>query len=274
MKKSFVFKLMFFLVVVVNVLQAQNNKFRKIIPSEYVNRVESAPNGVEYRIYLKEKMGGNYWKGIVLLADWNDEANPRKGSLEQAELKSLADALSREGYLAALVGYRQPEPIAPDWSNFNSNAEQLAQDLSQTADAIIAKYNQKMSAVATYQVPLSRSRVVIGGLSYSTYCLLTNVAYSNTLADMRGLLATLGSTGADQASKLKIPIYTLTCSNEHPSELFGWDLFDAIKKTNPNAKVKADSGYATDPKCSGHILGNWATTWQGILVSKVKIWLP
>jgi hypothetical protein len=112
MKKYLVFKLLFCFLLTANFLQAQFQNNSKRILSNYINRIESTPDGVRYKIYLDERVAANYYKGIVLIADGNDENKPWTGSMESASFNPLADALSRQGYLAAIVAYRQHPPIA------------------------------------------------------------------------------------------------------------------------------------------------------------------
>lgn len=254
--------------------QFNKSNFSKQVSLENVNRVEATASGLQYRILYQSKPANNYWKGIVLLADYNDETNPWAGSVDRAELLVFANLFAKNGYIAALVGYRQPQPIASDWSNFNDIGEQIASEISEVGNHIIAKYNGKMTLVnltsgGTPRTPLSRSKIVTLGISFSCYHLLTNLAYSNTLSGTAGLLAIAGSTGADQAAKLKVPVYSITCNDDNlGGDFFGAKLIGAMRPD-----LKSRSGFQTDSDCSGHKFGNMSV-WAGQTLVPLKFWLP
>jgi hypothetical protein len=141
--------------------------------------------------------------------------------------------------------------------------------MNNVANAIISKYGPKQRMTMTTDKPLTRNRVVMLGFSYSCYCLLTNVAYSNTLAGMAGLIAMTGSTGQDQATKLKIPVYSITCQDDNlGGAYFGPTLVNAIS----NSAVRGRSGSFLDTSCNGHSIGDWSV-WSANMINRVKTWV-
>lgn len=256
--------------LIAQINQRFNSNNTRQIPFSYNTRIEQTPQGVKYKIYLKEQTMRNVWKGIVLFAGGNNEFDPVEGPLNGGLENKLADALSKAGYIAAIVAYRDQPPLTSNWSNFSSNADMMATDLSNVANTILGKYkNQNVSYVVGGTPNLSRSRVIVCGFSYGSFALLTDIAYYNTLADIKGLLAPCGSTGVDQASKFKIPIYSLGCTTNYEGDLNGKALIDAI--TNPT--IKQNSSYFSDPNCNLHCGGN-LDTWTNLLLAQVKKWLP
>jgi len=205
---------------------------------------------VSYKLYL-----GAGRKGIVLFGSGNDETNPATGSLDDPLENNVANELAKLGYVAAIVAYRDEDPVKVD-EDWNRNCEMLATDMSQVADHIIS----------TIGGGLSRSRVLTGGVSYTSYALLTNIGGSNTLADTRGVLATCGAT---QDLDPKIPIYSLNCSPNPEGDFNGQTLIDKIA----NPKVKADSGFFADTSCNSHCGGN-TSAWTAKLIERVQLWLP
>src|SRR5262249_27035068 len=195
-----------------------------------VNKVEQA-GGVSYKIYLQPNANGTNRKGLILLGSGNNENDPSTGSLDGGLENNVANEAAKLGYVAAMVAYREGPPlVSNNDASWNSNAQMLATDMSQVADAIIASYGGG----------LSRSRVLTGGVSYTSYALLSNIAEDTTpLADTRGLLAACGATGEWEAQNLKIPIFMVNCSGNPEGDFNGQALIDKIT----NAQLKADSGF-------------------------------
>ncbi|MFO1464041.1 MAG: hypothetical protein U1F66_09695 [bacterium] len=199
---------------------------------------------------------------MILLGAGNDENDPSTGSLDGALENNLAGELAKLGYVAAIVAYRDQPPLVPNdgGASWNRNSEMLATDMSQVADAVIASVGGG----------LNRRRVLTGGVSYATYSLLTNISLDNTpLSDIRGLLAVCGATGDFEAKNLKIPIFNLNCSGNPEGDYNGQALIDRID----NPKLKADSGFFTDPNCNSHC-GGAMNTWTSKLVERTQLWLP
>jgi len=221
-------------------------------PGSVSSKVEQA-GAVQYKAY--RLAGAPSYKGIVLFGSGNNENDPSTGSLDGALENNAANELAKLGYVAAVVAYRDEAPVKSD-SDWNSNCEMLATDMSNVANAIISNVGGG----------LSRNKVITGGVSYASYALLTNITASNTLADTRGVLATCGST---QDLDPKIPIFNVNCSGNPDGDFNGQALIDKI----PNAKVKADSGYFTDPACNSHCGGD-TNAWTAKIVERVQQWLP
>jgi len=224
-----------------------------------VNRLEQAGT-VSYKIYLQSDANGSNRKGLILFGSGNDENDPSTGSLDDGLENLTANELAKLGYVVAIVAYRdEPALVAGDGgASWNSNSAMLATDMSNVADAIIAKYGNG----------LTRSKVLTGGVSYASYALLTNTGENNTpLADTRGVLATCGAT--DDSSNLQLPVYTINCSGNPEGGLNGKPLVDMIS----DAGVKADSGYFTDASCNSHCGGD-QSEWSAKIVSQVQVWLP
>lgn len=222
-----------------------------------VNRVEKL-GGVNVKVYLQEPATSTNRKGIVVVGSGNTEMAPTPGSLTGGLENALCQKLAEEGYIGAIVEYNVPAIVSysNDWSPVSSA---LATEYNKAINGIIAKYGG------------SRSKVIAAGVSFTTFSLLTNIAYYNDLADIRGVMGSCGATQPDQATRFNIPVATISCYNdpETQGQLTGEDLVNAI--TNPT--IKSQSFGLRDQTCNGHCGGN-TTTWVNWLVSKVKIWLP
>ncbi len=208
--------------------------------------------GVQYKLYVPNSSAP---KGIILMGSGNNENDPITGSLNGPLENNLANEVAKLGYVAAVVAYRDENPVKTD-ADWNNNCEMLATDMSNVANAIIANLGGG----------LTRGKVITGGVSYASYALLTNITASNTLADTRGVLATCGST---QDLDPKVAIFNVNCSGNPEGDYNGQALIDRI----PNAKIKADSGYFTDASCNSHCGGD-TNTWTAKLVERVQQWLP
>jgi len=230
-------------------------------PGAAVNRLEKTGQ-LTYKLYLQPEANAANRKGLVLFGAGNDENDPATGSLDGALENSVAGELAKLGYVAAIVAYRDQPPLVPNdgGASWNRNSEMLAADMSQVADAVIASVGGG----------LSRGRVLTGGVSYASYSLLTNISMNNTpLADTRGLLAACGATGDYEAKNLKIPVFSLNCSGNPEGDYHGQGLIDRIG----DPKLKADSGFFTDPACNSHC-GGALGTWTSKLVERAQLWLP
>lgn len=230
-------------------------------PGAVTNRTEKAGE-ISYKLYLQSEANGSNRKGLILLGAGNDENDPTTGSLDGALENNLANELAKLGYVAAIVAYRDQPPLVPNdnGASWNSNSEMLGADFNQVANALIASVGGG----------LTRAKVVTGGVSYTSFSMLTNIALANTpLADTRGFLAACGSTGEYDAQNFKIPIFSLNCSGNPEGDFNGQALIDKIT----NAKIKADSGFFTDPACATHC-GGTTETWTSKLVERVQVWLP
>lgn len=228
---------------------------------DIANRIEKT-GALSYKLYLQSEAKASNRKGLILLGSGNDENDPTTGSLDGALENNLANELAKLGYVAAIVAYRDQPPLVPndDGASWNRNSEMLAGDMSQVADAVITSVGGG----------LNRGRVLTGGVSYTSYSLLTNISLNTTpLADTRGLLAICGATGDFEAKNFKIPIFNLNCSGNPEGDFNGKALIDKIS----DPKLKADSGFFTDPDCNSHC-GGAINTWTSKLVERTQLWLP
>ncbi len=228
-------------------------------PGAVANKLEQVGN-VQYKTYSQS---GVPPKGIVLLGSGGNDSDPKTGQLELPW--DLANELAKLGYVAAIVAYQDQPPVGPNYVNWDSNCQMLATDFSEVANDALKKYAPN----------LSLSKVVVGGMSYTTFCLLTNIAMSDTLADTKGVLAACGGTSKTNAQNFKVPIYSIHCpgtldSDPAHNNYNGKDLFDAI---NPN--VKDASGFYTDNACTEHCnAGGDMTQWTAKAIDQIQLWLP
>ena len=228
-------------------------------PGAVTNSVKQAGT-VSYKIYQQPEASASNRKGLILLGAGNDENDPSTGSLDGALENNLANELAKLGYVAAIVAYRDQPPLVPNDNgvSWNANSEMLAADMSQVADAIIASVGGG----------LSRARTITGGVSYTSFSLLTNLTFNNTpLADTRGFLAACGATGDEPT--FKVPVYTLNCKGNNEGDFHGQGLIDRIK----DPKIKGDSGFFIDAACDTHC-GGTTDAWAAKLVERVQLWLP
>jgi dienelactone hydrolase len=210
------------------------------------------------KIYLQEPANSTNRKGIVVVGSGNNEFAPTPGSLTGALENALCQKLANEGYIAAIVQYVVPA-VASNYSNWNAVGVAMATDYNKAFNGIITKYGG------------SRNTCIAAGVSFTTFLLLTNIAYYNDLADIKGFMGACGGTGTDQANNFKIPIASISCQNDYDAmyNINGEDLVNAIA----NPTIKSMSRGLRDQTCSGHCNGD-TNTWVNWLTDSVKLWLP
>lgn len=216
------------------------------VPNDISQKVETW-NGVTYRIFTAN--GSSTFKGILVMGSGNNEDAPTVGSLDGAQETALCVKAAQNGYLTAIVQYRKTAGTA-DWNN---SALAIAQDYDKCISALSSKYG------------VDKSRSVVGGVSYASFMLLTDISADNTLAYCKGVLAPCGATGEWNAQHFKIPIYNIVCSGNNEGDLSGKPLYDAI--TDPAIKAKSEA--VTDNSCDTHCGGNWTNQ----LYTKMATWL-
>jgi hypothetical protein len=217
---------------------------------------------VSYRLFAKPEAVAANRKGLVLIGAGNNESDPSTGSLDGGLENAFAQQLAQQGYVAAIVAYRDQPPVnfQDGGESWNRNTAMLATDMSNVANAVIASQGGG----------LTRARVLTGGVSYTSYALLTNIAMNDSpLADTKGVLAACGSTGDFEAKNFKVPVFSLVCSGNPEGDFSGQALIDRI--TNP--QIKAESGAFVDAACNSHCGGS-NETWSAKLLERTKIWLP
>ncbi|MET4081888.1 hypothetical protein ABIB40_001839 [Pedobacter sp. UYP30] len=211
-----------------------------------VKQVVESVNGITYKIFTDKNSIS--FRGILVVGSGNDENNPSEGSVDGASETALCEKAASNGYAAAIVKYRKT-PGTADW---NTSARMIGEDYDKCIVAIAGKYN------------IDKSKSVVGGFSYSSYLLLTNIAYNNNLNYCKGLLAACGATDIDKISKFKIPVLSLSGKDEFEgyvdqanpqnSNYAGVSLYNKIAANSP---IKAKSEGFSDPNSLGHCNGNW-----------------
>jgi hypothetical protein len=216
---------------------------------QLLNEVRTS-NGITYKVYYNTSSGATYRKGILVLGSGNNENSPSPGDMNGAAENALCQKAAENGYVAAIVQYTKGTGV----SNWNGSAAQMGQDFDKCIVALSATFG------------IDKTKSVIGGVSYASFMLLTDIANNNTLSYAKGLLAACGSTGEWQAQNFKIPVYSIVCAGNYEGDFAGTALYDKIT----NAAIKALSEGVTDSSCNGHCAGNWTNR----LYTKLSQWIP
>lgn len=210
-------------------------------------RIETS-NDITYRLFIADQSG---FKGIVVMGSGNDENNPAAGSLDGSAEKAFCEKAAQSGYVAAIVQYRKTAGVA-DW---NKSSIQIAADYDKCITALSALYH------------VDKSKSVVGGFSYASFMLLTDISIDNTLYYVKGLLAPCGATGTWNAQHFIVPVFSIACSGHNEGDYSGKALYDQI----PNElSVKGSSGGVTDNSCSTHCGGDWTVA----MFDKLVNWVP
>jgi hypothetical protein len=226
----------------------KDNSEAAVLNAEGIVELNQTTNGITYRSFTQTNI--QQFKGILVMGSGNDENNPAAGSLDGAAETDLCHKAARNGYVAAIVSYRKTAGSA-DW---NTSAQQIGEDYNKCILALSAQYG------------VDKSRSVVGGVSYSSFMLLTDIAANNTLSYCKGLLAPCGATGQWQAQHFKIPVYSIVCNGNNEGDISGKDLYDAI--ADPAVKSKSEG--ITDSSCNTHCGGSW----NDKMMAKLTLWLP
>ncbi len=215
---------------------------------EVVSKTETA-NGISFKVYaLKNE---TQFKGILVMGSGNDENNPSAGSLDGGPENQLSNKAAQNGYVAAIVQYRKT-PGNADW---NGSAEMIGEDYDKCITALASEYG------------VDKSRSVVGGYSYASFMLLTDIALDNTLSYCKGVLAACGASGQWDAEHFKIPVFSIACSGNNEGDYSGKELYDQIPS---GSSIKDQSGGVTDNSCNTHCGGNWTDQ----LYNRLTGWLP
>lgn len=238
-------------VLVFAACKKKNSNTDGVLPSGVEIKTETG-NGITYKIYIPTQ---NTYKGILVMGSGNNENNPSAGSLNGSSENDLCKKAAENGYVAAIVAYRKG-PGTGDW---NKSAQMMGEDYDNCIRALATKYN------------IDKNRSVVGGFSYATFILYTQIAYYNNLSYCKGMLGACGSTDADKINKFKIPVFAINCAGNNEgdniSNFYGRPLFDKIPASSP---IKAQSGGITDGSCNTHC----AKRWTDELYNQLKKWLP
>lgn len=228
------------------------------MPPQVVNRIEVLNNGIKVKVYLQEPANNTNRKGLLVIGSGNNEYNPSPGSLTGTLENTTCKKMAEQGYIAAIVEYNVPA-VATNYSNWNAVCTAMGQQYNKSINGLISKYGG------------SRANTIAAGVSFTTFLLLTNIAYFNDLADIKGFMGICGGTGSNQASNFKIPIASISCYNDFEASynINGENLVNMIG----NPSIKAKSYGKRDTSCSGHCTGN-TTEWANWLVNIAKTWLP
>jgi hypothetical protein len=216
-------------------------------------------NGITYKVfYYEDKLQplngkAKTYKGILVMGSGNNENNPTPGGLNGTAETLLCRKAAANGYIAAIVQYN----VVGGMDKWNENAAKMGQDYDKCIMALSAKYR------------IDKSKSVVGGVSYASFMLLTDIAQSNTLSYCKGVLASCGATSLWSAQNAKIPVFNIVCSGDYET---GGDAnaYAGERLQNVlNPAIKAKSECITDNTCSGHCAGEWSDR----LFNKLEEWL-
>lgn len=245
MKKLFL--LMACLITIAIACKKDKDQDQEVIDSKLVSTVETA-NGITYKLFIAK--GSNSFKGILVMGSGNNEANPTEGDINGAAETEICKKAAANGYLAAIVKYRKT-PGNADW---NGSAKMIGEDYDKCIVALAGKYG------------IDKSKSVVGGYSFASYMLFTDISANATLSYCKGVLAACGGSGAWNAQNFKIPIYAINCSGNNEGEYYGKGLYDQIPANSP---IKAKSEGVTDNSCNTHCGGSWTDK----MYAKMVAWL-
>jgi hypothetical protein len=203
--------------------------------------------------FFKPKTGAV--KGIVILGSGNNPEDPTPGDINDSYLKEICKSLGSKGFVCAIVKYRDQPFVGNNFENFNSNTAMLVADFNDVGNALRTEFS------------LDRNKLIFGGTSYSANCLVSQNAWGNSMTDIKGIIAIMGSCAMDTAQNQKNPILAFACNNEP----FGTNYGLSIVQNISNSSIKAMSFGLTDSSCNGHSNSN---NWISTITEKVMIWIP
>jgi len=206
-------------------------------------------NGITYKLFKNKD--ATVFKGILVMGSGNNENNPTAGSLDGAAETDLCRKAAEGGYAAAIVQYRKT-PGNANAESWNTSARMIGEDYDKCIVAISGKYG------------IDKTKSVVGGFSFASYMLFSDISANATLSYCKGVLAACGGSGAWNAQNFKIPIYAINCSGNNEGEYYGKSLYDQIPANSP---VKAKSEGVTDNTCNTHCGGSWTDKMYAKMVS-------
>jgi hypothetical protein len=213
-----------------------------------IKQVTETVNGITYKIFT-DKNAANF-KGILVVGSGNDENNPSEGAINGSAETALCEKAAANGYAAAIVKYQKP-PAGADW---NSRAKLLGEDFNKAIVGISGKYG------------IDKNKSVVGGFSYASFMLFSDISVNTTLSYTKGVLGACGGSGTWNAQNFKIPIFAINCSGNNEGNFNGKALYDQIPA---NSAIKAKSEGVTDNNCNNHCGGDWTDK----MYSKMLYWL-
>jgi len=227
-----------------------NDEAQEVIKGDLKESIETV-NGITYKIFTGND--ATTFKGILVMGSGNDENNPTEGSLDGAAETAICEKAAANGYVAAIVKYRKT-PGNANSDTWNTSAKMIGEDYDKCIVAISGKYN------------ISKTKAVVGGYSFASYMLFSDISANSTLSYCKGVLAACGGSGAWNAQNFKIPVFAINCSGNNEGEYYGKSLYDQIPANSP---IKAKSEGITDNGCSTHCGGDWTDK----MYTKMVAWL-
>lgn len=113
---------------------------------------------------------------------------------------------------------------------------------------------------------IDKNKSVVGGFSYASFMLFSNISASGTLGYTKGVLGACGASGAWNAQNFKVPVFAINCSGNNEGEYIGKALYNQIPANSP---IKAKSEGITDDSCNTHCGGDWTNK----MYNKMVAWL-
>ncbi|MCX2477355.1 hypothetical protein OQZ33_23675 [Pedobacter sp. MC2016-05] len=213
-----------------------------------IKQIVETVNGITYKIFTDKN--ATDFKGILVVGSGNDENNPSEGQINGTSETALCEKAAANGYAAAIVRYQKP-PNGADW---NSRAKLMGEDFNKAIVGISGKYS------------IDKNKSVVGGFSYASFMLFSDISVNTTLSYTKGVLGACGGSGAWNAQNFKVPVFAINCSGNNEGNFNGKALYDQIPVSSA---VKAKSEGVTDNNCNSHCGGDWTKQ----MYNKMVFWL-
>jgi len=235
------------LLILCIIVSCKKDKDKVVINGDIKETTETL-NGITYKLFTAKE--ATTYKGILVIGSGNDENNPSEGAINGAAETAICKKAAANGYAAAIVNYQKP-PAGSDW---NARAKLLGEDFNRAIVAISGKYG------------IDKNKSVVGGFSYASFMLFSDVSANTTLNYTKGVLGACGGSGTWNAQNFKVPIFAINCSGNNEGNFNGKALYDQIPANSP---IKAKSEGITDNNCNSHCGGEWTDK----MYTKMVAWL-
>jgi len=235
------------LIILCIIVSCKKDKDKVVINGDIKETTETL-NGITYKLFTAKD--ATKYKGILVIGSGNDENNPSEGAINGAAETAICKKAAANGYAAAIVNYQKP-PAGSDW---NARAKLLGEDFNRAIVAISGKYG------------IDKNKSVVGGFSYASFMLFSDVSANTTLNYTKGVLGACGGSGTWNAQNFKVPIFAINCSGNNEGNFNGKALYDQIPANSP---IKAKSEGITDNNCNSHCGGEWTDK----MYTKMVAWL-
>lgn len=235
------------LIILCIIVSCKKDKDKVVINGDIKETTETL-NGITYKLFTAKE--ATKYKGILVIGSGNDENNPSEGAINGAAETAICKKAAANGYAAAIVNYQKP-PAGSDW---NARAKLLGEDFNRAIVAISGKYG------------IDKNKSVVGGFSYASFMLFSDVSANTTLNYTKGVLGACGGSGTWNAQNFKVPIFAINCSGNNEGNFNGKALYDQIPANSP---IKAKSEGITDNNCNSHCGGEWTDK----MYTKMVAWL-